>query len=110
MIIRRDICLGGLAHLPRGSAGHSLALPEQLALLRVQCVLAQLDDGTFVGGGRGCARRGWRGHEGFGHAGLLVKRGRETQRARSLRRHTCHLVAGIWDIFAHRLFERLKKK
>ena len=34
MIIRRDICLGGLVHLPRGSAGHGLALPEQFALLR----------------------------------------------------------------------------
>ena len=34
MIIRRDICLGGLAHLPRGSAGHGLALAEQLALLK----------------------------------------------------------------------------
>ena len=45
---------------------------EHLALLRVQCVLAQLDNGAFVGSGRGCAGRGWRGHEGFGHAGLLV--------------------------------------
>ena len=34
MMIRRDICLGGLAHLPPGSAGHGLALPEQLALLK----------------------------------------------------------------------------
>jgi hypothetical protein len=34
MRIRRDICLGGLAGLPAGSAAHGLALPDQLALLR----------------------------------------------------------------------------
>jgi hypothetical protein len=34
MIIRRDICLGGLAGLPAGSAAHGLVLPDQLALLR----------------------------------------------------------------------------
>jgi hypothetical protein len=34
MIIRRDICLGGMAALPEGSAGHGLSLPDQLALLR----------------------------------------------------------------------------
>lgn len=34
MIIRRDICLGGLAGLQPGSAAHGLALPDQLALLR----------------------------------------------------------------------------
>jgi hypothetical protein len=34
MKIRRDICLGGLAGLPAGSAAHGLALQDQLALLR----------------------------------------------------------------------------
>lgn len=34
MKVRRDICLGGLAHPPPGSKGHGLALAEQLALLR----------------------------------------------------------------------------
>lgn len=34
MIIRRDICLGGLAGLLPGSRAHGLALPDQLALLR----------------------------------------------------------------------------
>jgi len=33
MIIRRDICLGSLAGLPPGSAGHGLDLEGQLALL-----------------------------------------------------------------------------
>jgi hypothetical protein len=33
MRIRRDICLGGLAHLPPGSKGHGLELAGQLALL-----------------------------------------------------------------------------
>jgi hypothetical protein len=36
MIIRRDICLGGLAHLPAGSEGHGLPLPELLGLLRAK--------------------------------------------------------------------------
>lgn len=34
MKIRRDICLGGLAGLPAGSAAHGLGLQDQLALLR----------------------------------------------------------------------------
>ena len=34
MIIRRDICLGGLDRLPTGSAGHGIALVDQLALVR----------------------------------------------------------------------------
>lgn len=34
MKIRRDICLGGLAGLPAGSAAHGLTLQDQLALLR----------------------------------------------------------------------------
>lgn len=34
MIVRRDICLGGMARLVPGSEGHGLALAERLALLR----------------------------------------------------------------------------
>lgn len=33
MILRRDICLGGMARLVPGSAGHGLGLADQLALL-----------------------------------------------------------------------------
>lgn len=43
MKIRRDICLGGLARLPRGSAGHGLALTDQLALLKANGYLGVID-------------------------------------------------------------------
>lgn len=36
MILRRDICLGGMARLVPGSAGHGLGLADQLALLHSQ--------------------------------------------------------------------------